>query len=131
MGEGNGEKRSQAYPRYIPAPPAPAQILPKTRAPIDGAPPHSALPAANMVTAVTNSHLTSKMAKALPVGKIITEDPKPKPKPSHPSREMSSNVSDTLAWMSAVMVVSRPYSRLAEKTARQTRSHRKPLMDRS
>ncbi len=113
------------YPRYIPAPPAPAHTLPKTIPFIFGAAPHNALPAANMVKHPINIHFVSKIAYAFPSGKIKTTDPRRNPTPSQPIWVYSSGTSPAIApWMSATIVLSRPNSRFAEKMAMQTNNQR-------
>lgn len=119
------------YPRYIPAPPAPAHTLPKTIAFIFGAAPHNALPAANIVRQPINIHFVSKIAYAFPSGRIKTTDPRRNPTPSQPIWVYSSYVSAIAPWMSATIVLSRPNSRFAENMAMQTNSQRVPVTVRS
>ena len=95
-----------SYPRYMPAPPAPAQTRPTIMASMDCAAPQTALAAAKFTRQAMKTHLLSKVLKAFPSGRIITVEPRVKPTPSHPSRETLSNVSDTAPWMSATMGIS-------------------------
>lgn len=96
-----------------------------------GAAPHSALAAAKLTRHAMNTHLLSKMAYDLPIGRIPAAEPSVNPTPSQPSCPVFWYVSATAPWMSAAMVLSRPKSRFAEKMDRQTRNQRKPFTDRS